>query len=144
MQSKNDIVKRYVYDVQIKDIEDKILDIFNLVINTALNGNLGEVENDIPSITNLITNTSLNAKINEIKKISNMTNLATITALTAVGTKIPDACKYITIPEFVKLTAENFTARLKQAILATDVDIADFIKETGFDVKLKNLNKKVT
>ena len=40
-----------------------------------------------------------------LKKISNMTNLATITALTAVGTKIPDGCKYITTPEFVKLTA---------------------------------------
>ena len=68
MQSKNDIVKRHVYDVQIKDIEHKILDIFNLVINTAVNANLSEVENDIPSITNLITNTYLNAKINEVKK----------------------------------------------------------------------------
>ena len=79
-----------------------------------------------------------------LKKISNMTNLATITALTAVGTKIPDGSKYITTPEFVKLTAENFTATLKQAILATEVDIADFVKETDFDNKLKNLNKKVT
>ena len=42
------------------------------------------------------------------------------------------------------MTAENFTAGLKQANLATKVDIADFVKETDFDNKIKNINKKVT
>ena len=43
-----------------------------------------------------------------------------------------------------KLTAENFTVRLKQANLATKDDIDGFVKKTDFDDKLKNLNKKVT
>ena len=54
---------------------------------------------------------------------------------------MPDHSKYITTPEFNKLTAENFTARSKQAKLATKGDIADFV---NFDDKLKNLIKKVS
>ena len=75
-------------------------------------------------------------------KIPNITNLAFTTALTYVENKIPDHSKYITTPEFNKLTAENFTARLKQANLATIVDIDNFVKKTDFDDELKNLNKK--
>ena len=41
--------------------------------------------------------------------------------------------KYITTPEFNKLTAENFPARLKQA---------DLIRKTDFYDKLKSLNQK--
>ena len=40
----------------------------------------------------------------------------------------------------IKLTAENFTARLKQANLASKSDIANFVKKIDFDDKLKNLN----
>ena len=84
----------------------------------------------------------LNAKINEVKgEIPNITNLATTSALTAVENKIPNVSnlvkkkvtiaqknrityhdhsnKYITTPEFNKLTSENFAARLKQANLAS-------------------------
>ena len=43
--------------------------------------------------------------------------------------------KYITTPEFNKLTAENFAARLAQANLVT---------KTDFDDKLINLNRKIT
>ena len=39
--------------------------------------------------------------------------------------------KYITTPEFNKLAAENFPARLKQA---------DLIRKTDFNDKLKSLN----
>ena len=42
--------------------------------------------------------------------------------------------KYITTPEFNKLTAEKFAARLAQANLVTKID---------FDDKLKTLNKKI-
>ena len=38
----------------------------------------------------------------------------------------------------------NFAARLAPANLASKNDIANFIKKTDFDDKLKNLNKKVT
>ena len=42
------------------------------------------------------------------------------------------------------MTADNFAAILAQAKLVTNNDIADFVKETDFDKKLKNINKKVT
>ena len=118
---KNDVVKKDVYHAKIKDIEDKIPDITNLTTNTTLNAKTNKVKNEIPSIT----------------------NLATTTALTAFENKIPDHSKYITTPEFNKLTAENIAARLKQANLATKGDISDFVKKADFDDKLKNLNKMV-
>ena len=43
--------------------------------------------------------------------------------------------KYITTPEFTKLTSENFAARLKQANLVT---------KTEFDNKLTSFNKRIT
>ena len=100
-----------------------------------------------------------------LKKILNINNLATTTALTAFENKIPnvsnlvkktdyktkiseiknkiitdhDHDKYITIQEFNKLTSENFTARLKLANFQSKNDIANFIKKTDFDIKLKNV-----
>ena len=51
-----------------------------------------------------------------------------------------DHCnKYTTTPEFIKLTAENFAARLKQANLASKSDIANFVNKTDFDNKLKDV-----
>ena len=118
-------------------------DITNLAINTTVNVKINEVKNEILSFTNLATTTALNAKINEVKcKISNITNLATATAVTAVENIIPGHSQYITTPKFDKLTAENFTARLKQTKLATKGDIADF-SNTDFTDKLKSLNRKV-
>ena len=58
------------------------------------------------------------------------------TKINEIAKKITDhSChKYITTPEFNKVTAENFTARLTKANLVT---------KTDFDDKLKNLNKKI-
>ena len=39
-----------------------------------------------------------------------------------------DHDKYITTQEFNKLTADNFAERLKQGNLASENDIADFVK----------------
>ena len=52
--------------------------------------------------------------------------------------------KYNTTQEFNKITAEQFTATLEQANLATKADIDDFVEKTGFDNKLKNLIKIAT
>ena len=43
-------------------------------------------------------------KYMRLKTKPNISKLATTTALTAVENKIPDHCKYITTPEFNKLT----------------------------------------
>ena len=115
---KSYVVKKDVYNVQIKNIEDKIPDIANLATNTTLNAKINEAKNKIPSITNVVT----------------------ITTLTAVENKIPDHSKYITSPEFTKLTAENFTATLKEASLATKGDIADFVKKTDFTILINISN----
>ena len=76
-----------------------------------------EVENKIPNTSSLVITTVLNTKISEAEN------------------KIPDHSKYITTPEFNKLTAENFAARLKQA---------DLVKKTDFDNNLKSFNQRIT
>ena len=43
----------------------------------------------------------------------------------------------MTTPEIDKLTAENFTARLKQANLATQHDITNFVKRKEISLKKK-------
>ena len=48
--------------------------------------------------------------------------------------KLTDHVKYITTPEFNKLPAENFAARLKQANLVT---------KAVFDNKVISLNQKI-
>ena len=119
---KNNVVRKDVYNAKIKDIEDKI-----------------------PDITNLLSTAAFNAKINKVKnKITNITNLDTTTSLIAVKNKTPAHSKYITIPEFNKLTVENFAARLAQENLASKNDITNFVKKTDFDDKVNNLNKKIT
>ena len=54
-----------------------------------------------------------------------------------------DHSKCITTQEFNKLTAENFTARLKQANIVAKVDIADFIEKADFDDKLRYFLKQL-
>ena len=109
----------------------------------------------------LATKTTLNAKVNEVKgEMSSITNLATTNALTAVENKKPnvsnlvqkktdyntkvneiekiitdhDHDKYITSPEFNKLTAENFAARLTQANVASKNDIVNFANKTATNI----------
>ena len=82
----------------------------------------------MPNVSNLVKNSDYNTKVSEIeKKITDH-----------------DHDKYITTPEFNKLTAENFATRLVQANLASKNDIVNCLKRPCFDNKLKNLNKKVT
>ena len=71
---------------------------------TALNTKISKVENKIPSASGLVTTALLNTKISEVEN------------------KIPNHDKYITTPKLNKLTAENFTASLKQANLVTKTD----------------------
>ena len=52
--SKNDVVKKDVYNAKIKNIEDKIPDITKLATNaSSLNAKINEVKREIPSTTNL-------------------------------------------------------------------------------------------
>ena len=78
---------------------------------------LAAVENKIPGFSNLVKKSDYNTKINEIEK------------------KITDHShdKYITTPEFNKLTSENFAARIKQANVASKSYIANLVNKTDFD-----------
>ena len=51
--------------------------------------------------------------------------------------KIMEHDKYVTSEEF-KLTSKYLATRLKQADLEIKSDIANFVKKTDFDEKLKN------
>ena len=64
-----------------------------------------------------------------------MTTTVLNTKVSEVEYKIHNHDKYITPPEFNNLTAENLTARLKQANLVT---------KTDFDNKLTSFNRKIT
>ena len=50
--------------------------------------------------------------------------------------------KDLTTQELNKLTGDNFADKLKQADSVSKNYIANFIKKTNFDNKLKNFNKK--
>ena len=149
---KTYVIKKDMDNAKIKNVEDKIPDITNVSTNTTLNAKINEVKKEISSIAKLATTKNKN-------KTPNITNLTTTTALTSVENKIPnvwnlvkktdyntkiseienkintdnDHDKYITTQEFNKLTSENFTARLRQANLASKSDINSFLKRTFFD-----------
>ena len=106
-------------NAKIKNIEDKIPDITNLATTTTA---LTAVENKVRNVSNVVKKTEYNTKISEIEN-----KIATD----------HDHDKYITTQEFNKLTLKNFTARLKQANLAIKSDIANLVKNTDFDNKLK-------
>ena len=137
---KNDDVKKDVYNANIKNIEDKIPDITNVATNASLNAKINEVKSEIPNLTNLATTSALTAVENKITSVTNLVKKTDYnTEISEIEKKItdPNQDKYITIPEFNKFTAEIFDIRLKQANLASKSDIANFVKRTGFDNKLK-------
>ena len=97
------------------------------ITNIAATIALAAAENKIPNVSSLVKKSDYNTKISETEKKNNG----------------QDHDKYITTPGFNKLTAENVAARLAQVNLGSKTDIANFVKETDFHGKLKNLNKKV-
>ena len=134
---KNEVVKKTEYNAKIKNIEDKIPDISNLSNKTILNTKINEVKNEIPSITGLATTSALTAVENKIPSISNLVKKTDYnTKIIEIDKKRNDHKhdKYITTPEFNKLAASVFNARLAQANLVT---------KTDFDAKLSSLTRKL-
>ena len=135
---ENNVVQKDVYNAKIKNIDNKIPDISNTATKTTLNAKINEVKGEIPSINNLATNTALTAVENKIPNVSNLVKKTDYnTKINEIEKKITDHDhdKYITTPEFNKLTAENFAARLAQANLVT---------KTDFDNKLINFIMELT
>ena len=69
---RNDVVKKDVSNGKIKNIEDKIPDITNLVTNTTLNAKINEIKNKIPSITNLTATAAFTTVKNKIPNVSDI------------------------------------------------------------------------
>ena len=113
----------------------------NSAINASFNAKINEVKGEIPNITNLDTTTALTVNENKILSVSNFIKKTDYkTEIGEIEDKMTtdiDHDKYITIQDFIRLTSENFNARLKQANLASKNNIANFVKKTSFDEKLK-------
>ena len=116
-----------LYNAKIKNTEDNIPDITNLATNTSLIAKINEVNGEIPSITSLTTTTTALTDVeNKVSNVSNSVKKTDYnTKISETEKKITDHDhgKYITTPEFNKLTAENFAARLKQTNLASKNNI---------------------
>ena len=122
----------------IKQSQKKIIDIRKLVKKSDYNAKVSGLENKIPIISGSVTSSALTAVENKIPSVSNFVKKTDYdTKISELEKEIPNHKhdKYITTPEFNKLTAENFAARLAQANLIT---------KTEFDTKLVSLNRKIT
>ena len=111
---------------------------------TSLNAKVNEVKGEVPSI-NLATKTALTTVENKISSVRNLVKETDEnTKINEIEKKITDHNndKYITTPEFSKLTSEKFTTRLKQAN-SSKSDIPNFVNKTDFDNKLSNFNKRI-
>ena len=69
---KTDVVKKYVCNAKIKNIEDKMPDVTTLATNTTFNNKINEIKSNIPSITNLTTTSALTAVENKIPNVSDL------------------------------------------------------------------------
>ena len=141
---KSDAVKKDVCNAKIKNIEDKIPDITNLTTNTTLNAKTNEVTNKILNSTNLpTTTTAITAVENVIPNVCNLVKKTDYNTSTCENENeiTTDHDKYITTQEFSKSASETFTVRLTEANLTSKNDIANFVKKTDFDEKLKYFNK---
>ena len=131
--NKSDLGKK------ISDADKKVLDISRLVEKTNYNTKITEIENKIPSISLLATNSTLTAVENKIPDISSLVKKTDYDVkMSEIEKKVTNHNhnKYITTPEFNKLTAEKarLAARLAQTNLVT---------KTDFYNKLRSLNKKI-
>ena len=134
----SDFVLKTKYDTDKLKLEKKIPDTSNLVKKSDYNTKISEIEGKIPSISGLATTSALTALENKIPSLSNLVKKTDYNAkISEIEKKLTDHKhdKYVTTPEFNKLSAENFAARLKQANLVT---------KTDFDAKLSSLNGKIT
>ena len=111
---------------KIRDAEKKIPNSSYLAKKRNLNAKITEIENEIPSITGLATNLALTEVENKISNVSNLVTKADHnTKISKAEKKVSyhNHDKYITTPEFNKLTTENLKARSAQT-------------NTDFDAKL--------
>ena len=107
-------------------------DVSNLVKETDLNAKITEVEGKRPSISGLATSlalTTVENKIPHVGKLVKRTDYNTKASETEKKITDHNHDKYITTPQFNRLTGSNFQAKLKQA---------KFITKRYLDTESKN------
>ena len=112
------------YDADKLKLEKKTPDTSNLVKKSDYNTKISEIESKIPSISGLATTSALTAVENKIPSINNLVKKTDYdTKVTEIEKKVTDHKhdEYITTPEFNKLAADIFNARLVQANLIIPV-----------------------
>ena len=127
-------LKSKIDKLDIRKLETTLVDLSKLsdvvknddVKKTEYNEVAKKVNNSTTDTSNLVKKTDYNTKFNKIEN---------------KVTTHHDYDKYITTQLFNKLTAEIVAARLAQANLASKNDIANLVKKTDFDDKLRNLNE---
>ena len=125
------LLKKDGYNAKIKTIENEVLDITNLATKTTLNAKINEVKGETPNITNLPTTSALTTVENKTPSISNLVKKTDYnTKINEIEKKITDhnQHKHITTPEVNKFAVEMFDLRLKQANLASKIDITNLVK----------------
>ena len=123
----NKVVKNTKFNTtktKVSNLEKKILDATTLIHINQYNTDkqnsektIRDVDKKSPDPNGLVTTTVLNKKKSEVEN------------------KTTDRDKYITTPEFNKLTAESFAARLKHFNL---------VNKTDFDNNLISFNRKIS
>ena len=120
---KTDVVKKDVYNANIKTIEDKIADITYLATNTTLNTIINVINNEKPSITNLATTAAFTAVENKIPTVSYLVKKAEYNA------KISDMeIKCYTASDYNKFTSNTLDEKIKQEKLINEYDLNKNIK----------------
>ena len=91
---KNNVVKKTVYDRLVAKVNS--IDTSRFVLKIKCDTDQLEIENKILNISDLVKNADYNTKITEIRgKSLNVSSLATKRALTTVENKIPDVSSLV-------------------------------------------------
>ena len=131
----SDFVLNTKYNTDKTELENKIPYTSSLMEKSDYNTKISEIESKLPSISNLATTSALTSVENKIHMISNLVKKTDHnTKITEIENKITNHKhdEYITTPQFNKLAAIVFNARIVQENLIT---------KTDFNAKLSSLNR---
>ena len=132
---KNDVLKKDVYDKLVAKVRN--IDTSDFALKTNYQTDKTELEKKITDVSDLATNTALTSVENKTPDVSNLVKKTEYeTKVTKIENKLNNHNhdKYITTSEFNDLAADVFNARLAQANLIT---------KTNCDAKLPSLQRKL-
>ena len=132
---KNDVLKKDVYDKLVAKVRN--IDTSDFALKTNNQTDKTELEKKITDVSDLATNTALTSVENKTPDVSNLVKKTEYeTKVTKIENKLNNHNhdKYITTSEFNDLAADVFNARLPQANLIT---------KTNCDAKLPSLQRKL-